>query len=115
MPSILIIILNRGKNNQDFNEEFKFDEYLDFSDKNIIINQNSFKKYYLSGIITHLGKSGDEGHFIAYCRNDINSNFTSYDDETVTNVNILKAMKTKISEDESEKITPYILIYHYIN
>ena len=115
MPSILIIVLNRGKNNQDFNEEFKFDEYLDFSDKNIIINQNSFKKYYLSGIITHLGKSGDEGHFIAYCRNDINSNFTSYDDETVTNVNILKAMKTKISEDESEKITPYILIYHYIN
>ena len=37
------------------------------------------------------------------------------DDETVTNVNILKAMKTKISEDESKKITPYILIYHYIN
>ena len=115
MPRILIILLNRGKNNQDFNEEFKFDEYLDFTDKNIIINQNSFKKYYLSGIITHLGKSGNEGHFIAYCRNDMNSNFTSYDDETVTEVSIETAMKTQISINENEKVTPYILIYHYIN
>ena len=45
----------------------------------------------------------------------MNSNFTSYDDETVTEVSIETAMKTQISINENEKVTPYILIYHYIN
>jgi ubiquitin C-terminal hydrolase len=65
LPPILIIILNRGRNNQDFNEEFRFDEILDFTDKNIIQNNNSYKKYYLYGIITHLGESGSGGPL--YC------------------------------------------------
>ena len=38
MPSILIIILDRGENNKDFKEEFKFDEILDFNNTNIIYN-----------------------------------------------------------------------------
>ena len=49
MPNILIIILNRGKNNQDFNEEFTFEEFLDFSKANVCFNPNSHKKYYLCG------------------------------------------------------------------
>ena len=77
MPNILIIILNRGKNNQDFNEEFRFDEILDFTNTNLVVNNGSIKKFYLCGIITHLGESGDRGHFIAYCRNNANDNFYS--------------------------------------
>ena len=111
---ILIIVLNRGKNNQDFNEEFRFDEFLDFNNQNIIVNQSSYKKYFLCGIITHLGESGIGGHFIAYCRNDLNSGFTCYNDDLVTKVNIMDAMATKITTNDKEKKTPYILIYHYM-
>ena len=113
-PQVLIIILNRGRNNQDFNEEFRFDEFLDFNNTNIIVNQSSYKKYFLCGIITHLGESGIGGHFIAYCRNDLNSGFTCYNDDLVTKVNIMDAMATKITTNDKEKKTPYILIYHYM-
>ena len=111
LPPVLIIVLNRGKNNQDFNEEFKFDEILDFTGENIIQNSHSYKKYYLSGIIAHLGESGSAGHFIAYCRNNINDNFICYNDDSVSTVSILEAMSIKILE----KKTPSILIYHYMN
>ena len=114
LPKILIIILNRGKNNQDFNEEFRIDEYLDFSEKRLILNQNSYKKFYLSGIITHLGESGSSGHFIAYCRNNPKDSFLCYNDAAVSKVTKEIAMATKISYNDSEKKTPYILLYHYI-
>ena len=115
LPPILIIILNRGKNNQDFNEEFRFDEILDFTDKNIIQNINAYKKYYLCGIITHLGESGSSGHFIAYCRNNPNENFVCYNDDNVCPVNVQDAMSAKISYEAMEKKTPYILLYNYMN
>ena len=114
MPNILIIILNRGKNNQDFNEEFRFDEILDFTNTNLVINKNSNLKYYLCGIITHLGESGDRGHFIAYCRNSLNDPFTCYNDAAVSQASVADAMATKISKKGSERKTPYILIYHYM-
>ena len=115
LPRILIIILNRGRNNQDFNEAFRFDEFLDFSQHNIVVNQNSIKKYYLCGIITHLGESGSGGHFIAYCRNNPNNNFLCYNDSSVSQVSVPDAMSYKISKKEMEKKTPYILLYHYMN
>ena len=115
LPKILIIILNRGRNNNDFNEEFKFDEYLDFTDKKICINENSYKKYYLSGIITHFGESGSSGHFIAYCRNSVDDSFFKcYNDAFVSKVSILDSMVSKVSERAEEKRTPYILLYHYL-
>jgi ubiquitin C-terminal hydrolase len=114
LPPILIIILNRGKNNQDFNEEFRFDEILDFTDKNIVQNIESYKKYYLCGIITHLGESGSSGHFIAYCRNNQSENFVCYNDDSVCTVNTQDAMSAKISYEAMEKKTPYILLYHYL-
>ena len=113
-PQVLIIILNRGRNNQDFNEEFRFDEFLDFNNNNIVVNQGSYKKYFLCGIITHLGESGSGGHFIAYCRNDCNSGFYCYNDHAVSQVSVIDAMATKISSRDIEKKTPYILLYHYM-
>ena len=114
-PEVLIIILNRGRNNQDFNEEFRFDEFLNFTNRNIIFNQSSYKKYFLCGIITHLGESGSSGHFIAYCRNDINAGFMCYNDAAVSQVTMEVAMATKISERDIEKKTPYILLYHFMD
>ena len=120
LPNILIIVLNRGKNNSDFNEEFDFPEYLDFNsdfnDKNIIIDQQSKKKYYLMSVIKHIGESGSNGHFIAYVRkNNSKTKFLCYNDSFVNEVNTEDAMKYKISNKEEEKITPYILFYHYYN
>jgi ubiquitin C-terminal hydrolase len=114
LPKVLIIILNRGRNNADFNEGFDFPPILDLRNQNVIINPNSPKLFYLCGVITHLGESGIGGHFIAYCRNNINDNFTFYNDSTVSQASINEAISYKISDNEMEKRTPYILFYHYI-
>ena len=105
-PSIFVIILDRGIDNMNFNENFNFDEYLDLSqfiqDKN-----NSCYKYYLSGVITHIGKSGKFGHFVAFSKMDINSLWYLYNDSSV-----------KQCKDINEVLNfgkPYILFYHFIN
>jgi ubiquitin C-terminal hydrolase len=85
LPKVLIIILNRGRNNADFNEEFDFPPILDLGNQNVIIDQNSPHIFYLCGIITHLGESGSGGHFIAYCRNNQNDKFTYYNDKRFNN------------------------------
>ena len=112
LPNILIIVLNRGKNNSDFNEEFDFPEFLDFNNSNIVIDQQSKKKFYLMSVIKHLGESGSSGHFIAYVRKNMNT-FLCYNDSFVNEVSVGDAMRYKISNKEEEKITPYILFYHY--
>ena len=113
LPSVLIIILNRGRNNQDFNEYFPFYEKLDFTNRNYIINQNSYKRFYLCGVITHLGESGSSGHFICYCRNNPNGNFICYNDATFSEATVQDATASNISNKSNEKRTPYILFYHY--
>ena len=112
LPKILIIVLNRGKNNADFNDEFIFPENIDFSNQNILLNPQSRNKYYLMSVITHLGESGSSGHFIAYVRKEKTDIFYCYNDAYVSEVNINYALKQKISQREDEKVTPYILFYH---
>ena len=43
-PKVIIIVLNRGKNNVDFNEEFDFPLYLDLNNQGIIINSKIMSK-----------------------------------------------------------------------
>jgi len=112
LPKVLIIILNRGKNNEDFNEEFDFPVILDLRNQNVIENPNSPHLFYLCGIITHLGESSSGGHFIAYCRNNQKSNFTFYNDSIVSEASVESAISSKISDNVNEKRTPYILFYH---
>ena len=112
LPYVLIVVLNRGKNNLDFNEKFDFPEKLDFTNEYIIKNKNSkYQKFYLCGLIKHHGEWGSGGHFIAYCRNNINDKFTCYNDASFTDVNVEEAMSANISYNEDEKKTPYILFY----
>ena len=114
LPKVLIIILNRGRDNMDFNEEFNFPDILDLKDTGVVLlNQNSYHKYYLCGILTHFGDSGNQGHFAAYCRNSSTDTFTFYNDTAVTqSISIESAMKTVISDDSCKKKTPYILFYN---
>jgi ubiquitin C-terminal hydrolase len=114
LPPVLIIVLNRGRNNQDFNEEFDFEEVLNFTNNNYIIYEKSYKKYFLCGIIVHLGESSSSGHFICYCRKTVNEKFVMYNDTQVSeNIEIDDAKKCSISDNANEKRTPYILFYHY--
>ena len=82
---------------------------------NIICNQFTNKKFFLCGVITHLGESSSNGHFIAYFRNNINQKFYCYNDASVAEVSLKDAIKTKISFSSDEDIIPYILFYHYLN
>ena len=119
LPQIMIIILNRGRNNKDFREEFKIDEILDFNNTPDIFcnidNKRKYKRYFLCGIIKHLGESGANGHFISYYRNSLSQKFYCYNDASVAEVSVEDALKTKISHNDKEDIIPYILFYHYKN
>ena len=113
LPSVLIIILNRGKDNKDYNEQFDFPLELDLTNKNIVINQQSYKKFYLCGVIIHSGESGASGHFFAYCRNSPNSQFSLYNDAIITPAKNEDALRTITSNNDYERRTPYILFYHH--
>ena len=98
----------------DLVENFDFPEVLNFIGTNYVIYEGSYKKYFLCGIIVHLGESSSSGHFICYCRRSMNEKFVMYNDTIVTeNIEIEEAMKCTISNNTNEKRTPYILFYHY--
>ena len=115
LPKVLIIILDRGKNNQDFKEEFQFPKVLDLSIGNYVINTPNNRNnthFYLQSFITHLGQSASGGNFISYCRNGANEEFLCYNDSIVSKANVEQVMSSNISENIYENKTPYILVYH---
>ena len=102
-PLVLILVLNRGRGNLDFREKFVFWETIN------LFNYVQFKMpdntYFLSGIITHLGESGEGGHFIAFCRMSKDSKWYCYNDSIVNESNF---------NEINNKGTPYILFYQKI-
>jgi len=102
-PLVLILVLNRGRGNLDFQEKFVFWETIN------LFNYVQFKMpdntYFLSGIITHLGESGEGGHFIAFCRMSKDSKWYCYNDSIVNESNF---------NEINNKGTPYILFYQKI-
>ena len=105
-PKILIIILDRGRGN-------KYDVKLDFSE-NIDISQFVQKRdcpqliYNLYSVITHIGESGPNAHFIASCKSPIDNKWYRYNDD---NVKPIANIKKEIIEFGS----PYILFYQKNN
>ena len=110
LPKILIIVLNRGRNDIDFIEEFDIPEYLDFTKKNIVIDPNSYMKYYLISFIKLLGDSRESGHFIAYVRNGKSNLFNCYNDVNVSKCNINDALRAKISEEDKKNHSIYFIL-----
>ena len=96
-PNVLIIILNRGKGNT-FECDVDYPSSLDLS--KYIKEPSSIKQYELIGVISHLGKSSMEGHFIAYCRH---FDFSWY----LFNDSIVK----QVGGESDFKGIPYILFY----
>jgi ubiquitin C-terminal hydrolase len=114
LPSVLIIVLNRGINHQEFIEEFEYPLILDFTNQDIIINQQSYMKYYLFGVISRFVENGKDAKYIAYCRNGHNSQFFCFNDDLVFPINEKDVLKSTISKNKSQNIIPYILFYHHL-
>ena len=88
-PNILILILNRGSGIQykvklDFYEKINLDNFIIKKDKPNMI-------YELYGVVTHLGESGESGHFVAACKIPCNNKWYRFNDAIVTPINDIQS------------------------
>jgi len=103
-PPVLAIVLNRGRANLDFQEDFIFETELNI-EKYLHSNDPAKKgKYYLISVVVHLGESSMSGHFMAYCRMDKESKWFRYNDAYVDECDNF--------QEVIKRGTPYILFYH---
>ena len=104
-PNNLIIILNRGKGNiydvkLDFSETIDITQFVLQKDKPQII-------YNLYGVITHIGQSGANDHFVASCKNPIDNKWYRFNDAFVNHIN-------NFQKEVIEFGTPCLLFYKKI-
>ena len=101
----IIIILNRGKGNiydvkLDFTETIDITQFVVQKDKPQII-------YNLYGVITNIGQSRPNPHFIASCKNSIDNKWYRFNDTFVITIN-------NFQKEVIEFGAPYILFYKKI-
>ena len=104
-PKVLVLILNRGKNNI-YNVKLNFDEIIDIT-QFVLQKDTPQLLYNLYGVITHIGQSGPNAHFIASCKSPIDNKWYRYNDAFVTPIN-------NIQNDAIDFGTPYILFYQKV-
>jgi ubiquitin C-terminal hydrolase len=101
-PNILVLILNRGKGNI-YNVKIDFTEKIDIT--NFVLQKDRPKIIYdLYGVITHIGESGPNAHFVASCKSPVDSKWYRYNDAFVNPINNLQ-------KEVIDFGTPYILFY----
>ena len=100
-PDTLILLLNRGKG-IEFKVKINFEEYLNLQ-KYIELKDTGYY-YELFGVITHIGESGQGGHFIAYCRDPYTNIWSKFNDAIVTKVN-------DFHKEIINFANPYLLFY----
>ena len=105
-PNVLILILNRGKGNI-FNVKLIFNENIDIT-QFVLKKDKPRISYNLYGVITHIGQSGPNAHFVASCKSPIDNKWYRYNDAIVNEI-------TNIQKDIIEFGTPYILFYQRDN
>ena len=98
-PNFLIINLNRGKGaiyecNVNFPEQLNLFNFVNFKNGNTVFE--------LYAVICHIGPSSMSGHFIAFCKNEIDKKWYKYNDAFVTACQ---------KNDEYKSGMPYILFY----
>ena len=100
--NILILILNRGKGNI-FNVKLEFTETIDLT-QFVIQKDKPQMIYNLYGVITHIGQSGPNAHFVASCKSQIDNKWYRFNDSFVTPINDFQKEVINFG-------TPYILFY----
>ena len=104
-PTILVIILNRGKGNI-YNGKLDFTEKIDIT--SFVLQKDKPKIIYdLYGVITHIGESGPNVHFVASCKSPVDNKWYRYNDALVNRINNLQ-------KEVIDFGTPYILFYKKI-
>ena len=104
-PNVLIIILNRGKGNK-YKIKLDFKENIDITD--FVLQKDKPRiEYNLYGVITHLGESGPNAHFIATCKSPVDGNWYRYNDAFVDPIN-------NFQKDVYDFGVPYILFYQKV-
>ena len=101
-PNNLILILNRGKNNM-YNIKIYFEEAIDIT-QYVVINDGNKWIYNLYGVITHIGESGPNAHFVASCKSPVDNKWYRYNDAIVNPIN-------NVQNEVINFGTPYILFY----
>ena len=104
-PNVLILILNRGKNNMydvkiDFTHIIEITNFVLLKDKPRIL-------YSLYGVITHIGKSGPYAHFVASCKSPVDGNWYRFNDGLVSPIYDFK-------KEVHDFANPYVLFYQKI-
>ena len=101
-PNVLIIILNRGKNNI-YNVKLDFSEKIDITPY-VLEKDKSQLNYELYGVISHIGESGPNAHFVASCKSPIDDKWYRFNDALVNPI-------TNLQKEVIDFGTPYILFY----
>ena len=101
--TILIIILERGSDDNYYIDELKYPDELNL--ENYVEFSKSIKKYYLCGVISNLGRNNTYGQFCAFCRMMPKGTWFCYKNEYVNSCS---------AEDVHQKGVPYMLIYHKV-
>ena len=100
-PQSLILILNRGKNNM-YNVNLEFYETIDITQ--FVCYKNTPQVFNLYGVITHIGESGPNAHFVASCKSPIDNKWYRYNDAFVNPIG-------NVANEVINFGTPYILFY----
>ena len=104
-PNVLILILNRGKGNM-FDVKLNFKKTIDISDF-IIQKEKPRILYNLYGVITHIGESGPNAHFVASCKSPVDGKWYRYNDAFVNPIN-------DFQKEVHDFSVPYILFYEKV-
>ena len=101
-PNVLVLILNRGKGNI-YDVKLNLYEKIDIS-KYVIQKEVNQIIYDLYGVITHIGQSGPNAHFVASCKSPVDQKWYRYNDSIVNPIN-------DVQKEIIDFGTPYILFY----
>ena len=106
-PNILILILNRGKGNI-YKVKMDFAETIDIT--NYVLQREKIGErliYNLYGVITHIGESGPNAHFIASCKSPVDGFWYRFNDAIIEPIKDFK-------KDVYDFCSPYILFYEKV-
>jgi ubiquitin C-terminal hydrolase len=101
-PNVLILILNRGRDNI-YNVKLDFSEKIDIT-QYVLQKDKPQLNYDLYGVISHIGESGPNAHFVASCKSPIDDKWYRFNDALVNPI-------TNLQKEVIDFGTPYILFY----
>ena len=104
LPLKLILNIDYGKNKINDIKQLFFDEEIDLKEYlSLFYGQKT--KYKLCAVCTHIGSSGQSGHYITFCLDKRNNEWYKFNDSSC------KRIKDK---SELKKNSPYLLIYEQL-